>query len=502
MMRSDQPAARQPKLARRAASGAIWLALETGLTQVISLLVFAIMARFFAPSDFGLISITYVAIFSFKSVVIDTVAFAVLREKDATDIEYDSCFWLSLAFSAAGALVMLLSAGTVEQMMQAPHLESVMRAMSVIVLFMGLARTHEMRLARSFRFRTLAIRGIIGTAVGGLVGILLAILGYGLTSLVVQQIATSAISLALLWRISAWIPSFRVSIQATSSILRFMRGALPGCVLAVISQNCDTLLVAYYFGPTLVGLYALAKRLRLALQSIAATPINGVAFPALAEVQDDQQRLRQAALRMVSLISFVCAPIFVGSSSLADEIISMAFGAKWVATAPIFATFTLGGFFASLQIFGDTIFALKAKQMWTFYNLLAYVAMAASMFLILSHFGFENVALPFILPYIVTLPVSATLVSRLIDVPIRQWLAAILPSVASSLLMFGTVTFFDSRLQFLTVSLRTICLAAFGAAVYFSVMMVLGRKTVVFGLGTLLQLADRSPAAALEQQTQ
>ena len=390
----------QPALAHRAASGAMWIALGMGSTQLASLLVFAVMARFITPSDFGLISISYLAIYTFKSLVIDNIVIAISRKPQPSDLEYTTSFWLTLAFSTIAASILLFSATAAEQLMSAPGLKEVIRAMSVILLFMGLAHTHEMRLIRSFQFRPLVFRNILGAIGGGGIGIGLALNGYGLAALVIQQIATSGISLALLWAFSSWSPSFRISKKATFEILYFVRSSTaPISVISVVNQNLDTFLVAYFVGPATAGAYAIAKRLRLALQLVAATPVNGILFSTLAEVQDDRERLKNVSQRLISLISLICAPIFVGSSSIAHEVISVGFGAQWATAGPIFAVLTLGGIFIALQGFSDTIFILKNRQFWSFYLLLIQTAITVLAFLPIATFGPKYIAVPFIAPY-------------------------------------------------------------------------------------------------------
>jgi O-antigen/teichoic acid export membrane protein len=475
----QEPPTHQPLLAHRAASGAIWIALETGSTQVTSLLVFAIMARFITPSDFGLMSISYLAIYTFKSLVIDNVVIAVGRKKEPSDLEYTTSFWLTLALSAIASLGIFLSAGMAEQLMNAPYLKDVMRAMSVILLFMGLSRTHEMRLIRRFQFRTLALRSIIGVVLGGGIGIVLAARGYGLPALVIQQVATSGISLALLWASSSWTPSWRISKETAFETLLYIRSIAPYSILYVVGQNCDTFLVAVFFGPASVGFYAIAKRLRLALQMVAATPISGVLFSTLAEVQDDRERLKSVSQRMIALICLVCAPIFLGSSSIAREAISIGFGEHWTAAGPIFAVLTLGGFFATLQGFSDTMFILKNRQIWSFYILLIQTALAILLFFPMRALGPNYLAVPFILPYAVTFPLSAILVSRLAVLSLSEWLFAVMPSLASSVLMFGAVKLISSSVNFSSnISQAAICSAS-GAAVYLVAMLIVSRTTVL-----------------------
>jgi lipopolysaccharide exporter len=481
------PANIQPLLAHRAASGAMWSALDMGGTQLASLLVFAVIARFVTPTDFGLISISYLAIYTLKSLVIDNVVIAVSRKKEPSDLEYATSFWLTLALATLAALALFFSAATAEQLMKAPGLKEIMRAMSVILLFMGLARTHEMRLVRKFEFRTIALRGIVGTITGGAIGIIFAALDYGVAALVIQQIITTGVSLALLWTFSSWTPTLRISRLTILETLHFMRSIAPSSVVSVVNQNCDTFLIAYFFGPASAGAYAIAKRLRLALQLAAVTPISGVLFSTLAEVQDDRDRLKRVSQRLIALISLACAPIFVGSSSIAREAISVGFGAQWVSAGPIFAVLALGGFFAALQNFCDTMFILKNRQIWSFYLLLVQTALAVFLFFPVKLLGSDYIAIPFILPYIITFPFSAILVSRITGVSLSEWATSILPALTSSAIMYGTVKLISANVNFPSYLTQVAVCSVSGAAVYFLAMLIVDRTTVISAFRLVLK---------------
>jgi O-antigen/teichoic acid export membrane protein len=471
--------AEQPALGHRAASGAIWIGLEMACTQLTSLVVFAIMAHFITPSDFGLMSISYLAIYTFKYLVIDNVVVAVSRKKQPSDLEYTTSFWLTFALAALTSVSIYFSAGIAERLLNAPYLKDVMRAMSVILLFLGLGRTHEMRLIRLFQFRTLAFRSIIGVVLGGAIGVVLAARGYGLAALVVQQVATSAISLALLWASSSWTPSWRISKATSLETLIYMRSIAPLNILYAVSQNCDTFLVAFFFGPASVGIYAIAKRLRLALQMVAATPINGVLFTTLAEVQDDRERLKSVSQRMIFLICLVCAPIFVGSSSLAQQAISVGFGEQWIDAVPVFAVLAFGGLFAALQGFSDTLFILKNRQAWSFYILLIQTALSILLFLVIRALGPNYLAVPFVLPYAATFPISALLASRLAGLSLSEWLFAVMPSLASSIIMFGAVKLIGSSAQFSSNLLQLAICSVSGAVVYLAAMLIVSRASML-----------------------
>ncbi len=69
-----------PRLGRRAASGAVWITIETVFGQGMSLVVFSVMAHFLGPRDFGLVSISFVFVWSTKFILLDQICAAIMRK--------------------------------------------------------------------------------------------------------------------------------------------------------------------------------------------------------------------------------------------------------------------------------------------------------------------------------------------------------------------------------------------------------------------------------------
>src|SRR5215471_4388357 len=240
----------QAKLASKAAHGLLWIGLQMLGSQGISFITFAIMSRFVSPSDFGLVSVTFLLIYTLRSLLVDNAIVAIAKKKEASEVEYATGFWLSVAATCLAMALFLVFAGTAERLMHAPGLAGIMREMSPILLFMGLGRSHEMRLYRSFEFRRLAIRGIVGPLLGGSVGIALGIFNYGLSALVIQQTVTAALSLVMVWTSSSWRPAFAFRGDAAIEIMKFVLRSMPATIVNLASESCDTFLLAYFFGIT------------------------------------------------------------------------------------------------------------------------------------------------------------------------------------------------------------------------------------------------------------
>jgi lipopolysaccharide exporter len=453
-------------LSRRAVSGAAWIAVEMCSVQGFSLVVFAVMARFVGPAEFGTISLCLVVLQCLKSLLIDNVAYAVMRKQSADHIEYTTAFWITVALSALAFSTIELGAGLLQRAFEISGLADAMRKMGTIVLIMGLARTHECWMLRHFEYRSLAIRSLAGAALGGSSGIALAASGYGIEALIAQQVVTYVTSLAAVWYTCKWKPTLQLSTASAREIIQFMSQTTPNGILGILNQNLDTVLVAYFFGPVSTGFYGVSKRLRLALQLVASTPITGTTTPALAEVQYSPERFRHVLSSAIYAGCTICAPLFLGLSAVSNDAIVVLFGAKWIPAAPILEWLSIGGLMAILTSYNETTFVVKGHPIWLFYLSAVYTALVVPGFLAISHFDYSYLAVPFVAPYLATLPLSIWLCSHITGLSLRDWLRRAFPSLTASLVMFSVVRVLGGILGDVGSGARLLILCLTGALVY------------------------------------
>jgi O-antigen/teichoic acid export membrane protein len=457
-------------LKQRAFTGAIWMSIEMAGVQAASFIVFAVMAHFVAPRDFGLISISFLAVQSLQMLVLYNVSTVAVRKRDLMDLDFTTAFWITAGFGLLAFLLLFAISGWAEQLFRAPGLKPVLRAMAVVLLFMGLSRTHETWLMRQFQLKALAIRGIAGAALGGITGVILAVKGFGVTALVGQQIVISVVTTVLLWAVCPWRPKLKFSRTAAAEIFTFMRHIAPNNIVFVINQNCDTFLVALAFGPVSAGFYNMGKRIRLALQLVTGEPIKNIMLPTLAEMQDDPQRLQRGVLNGLSLVCAVCAPAFLGISALSHDLIIAVFGLEWQHAIPILRLLSFSGLAIVLLGYNDNIFILTRRPLWCLYVSLSYTVLAAIAIWVGFELKISAIALPFVVPYAVVLPLSAVLIANRTQLTLAQVAGAILPGIGAATGMFVALQLLTPHLQTFNIFLRLLILIPTGGAAYLALL--------------------------------
>ena len=472
-------------LSHRVGAGAAWITLEMISVQLVSVVVFAVLAHYVAPAQFGLISICFVLIYASRWILFENIGGAIARKAHPTDLEYTTAFWMTAGASVAGFLGLELSTLFVDGLFHAPGLAGVLRAMGVILVVMGLSRTHEFWLSRHFHFKSLAIRSAVAAVVGGVAGVGAAMLGWGVWALVTQQVVMSLTAVIGLWLASPWRPTFAFSPPAAAEIARFARDMAGNSLLKTFNESCDTILVAMFFGPESVGLYSTGKRLKLALFLVAAAPINGVAMPALAEVQGDSARLRSVLLTATALVFGIGAPIFLGTAAISRDAITLMFGERWAGAAPVLSLLAIGDLFAISLTYSNTVFAMKDKQIWSVYLGAAYTVLSLAFFWGLKLIGSTMIAAPFVLPFLVTFPVSIWLMLRLTGLRVGDWLRRALPALTAGGVMFAVVTLLSPLGPGVPILLRMAGDIGLGGLVYGAVFWLLGRTILLDILRTL-----------------
>ena len=224
---------------------------------------------------------------------------------------------------------MFLLAGPIARLMHHGDIEGTLRWISVLLLTGGLSRTHETWLMKHLQFKVLALRSLVAICIGGGVGIVMAVNGYGLLSLIAQQLITSVIGTVCLWLVTTWRPGFDTRWENIASLLRYSRHLSLAAVAAFADGQSDVFFSSWYLGPAATGVYNAAKRILIAIAIMFSSGLNSVALPAMAAISKDHERASRGFLKAVSLTTLLTAPLYAGLAALSPDFIHILMGDKW-----------------------------------------------------------------------------------------------------------------------------------------------------------------------------
>jgi PST family polysaccharide transporter/lipopolysaccharide exporter len=467
-------------LDRKLVRGSAWLALSFGGSQVVSLVIAAILAHFVAPSAFGLVALASVAVVALTTLQESGLGLAVIHRR--TDVERAA--GTAFVFTAVAAVVLYWAAfglaPYLADLFSQPRLTEVLRILGLVLIVRGLGLVPGAMIERELVFASRAKGELGGTIVQAVVAVPLAISGFGVWSLVAGQLAGQAVQTATFWAVAPLRPSPRLfSFRILRELGRYGRHLTAANIVYFIDTNIDTATVGGLLNATAVGYYNMAWR----LSNLPATGIGyivgRVMFPAYSTLQDDLAAFRGAFLTNVRRVALVSLPVGVGILVAAHPIVVGLFGSRWEpAVVPLQILAVFGVIRAFSGTTGPVLQAAGRPQLVLLLNVWHLAVLCAALFTLTQPFGLKGAAWAVVIAAAASLVPAFRFALRILDLPLRELLANVeRPAVCSVPLLLGLLAVLAST-HALSDWLQLLALVVCGVAVY-------SASTLAFARGEL-----------------
>ena len=208
-------------LSSRVISGASWSIAGKLITQVMQLAFSVFIMRLLTPEDFGLIVMVGV-LTGFADIFVDLgFGQALIQKKKLNEEQCSSVFWLNVIVGILLTLVFSLFAPLIAELYEKEVLVVIVYALSVKFLINAMSVVPSSLFQRNIDFKTIVKIDIFSMLMSGCLAISLAILGYGVWSLVFQILSRSFFRVFFLWISSTWRPSFLLSWSVIKDLSNF-----------------------------------------------------------------------------------------------------------------------------------------------------------------------------------------------------------------------------------------------------------------------------------------
>jgi PST family polysaccharide transporter len=467
-------------LKQLAIKGTIWSAISQWANKFLSLATFTILARLLEPDSFGLIALagTFLAFLNlFQDQGFST---AIIQRKNLEPEHLDTAFWINIGISFVLTTVCIRGAGVAANFFNEPSLTPVIRWLSLTFIISSFNSVQSALFYKQLDFKLLAIRSLISSFFGAIVGITMAFTGFGVWSLVGQQLSGGIISAFVLWIASDWRPHFRLSWRHFHDLFSFGINIVGINILNFFVTKGDNLLIGYFLGATALGYYDLAYKLLLTVSSLFMGIISSTAMPIFSSIQDDLPRLRKVLYEFVELTNIVAFPIFLGMSVLAPELVIVVFGEQWKASIPIMQILSIAGLLYGGFYFNSPLIMAMGKPDWKLKLDIYRTFVYCLAFLIGVNWGIIGVSLAFVFSaYLGSSWVTVLLIRKLTKISISTYISKFSTPFVNSLIMSLTILTTQYILFNSTSpsSLSLLILVSLGVVVYIACLYFLSNSS-------------------------
>jgi O-antigen/teichoic acid export membrane protein len=463
---------------QKAINSTKWSAIQNWTSQILSLLVFLLLARLLQPADFGLVALASVFVVVLSTLSNQGFAQAIIQRQDLEPEHLDSAFWINTGIGAFLALGLFFSAPFIAVMFTQPELASVLRYLSLTLIFNSLVGVHTGILSRDFHFKALALRSIFSSFVGGSVGIYMAYNGFGVWALVGQQLSSSFLGMLVLWFASPWRPGIQIKYKHCLELFSFGSNILGISLLGLVNRRLPDLLIGGFLGPVALGIYTIADKVFTVLTKLLVGTLSNIALPTFSRMQGDIGRMRNAYYSAVQVTSVICFPVFAGVLVTAPDLIPAVFGAQWTESAAVTQYLMVVGLLYAVGYFntpmmlalGHPKVILRLNVANTTLNIIAFVVGV--------NFGIQVVAFAFMLRGMIVFPLGLTIVRKYTQISFRVLIRHLKGPIFSAILMVLTVLTVSSMTTHLSVGIKLLIEISIGGLVYCTALFLIDRPVI------------------------
>ena len=339
----------------------MWNTIDKVGSYIIVFLSNLVLARLLMPEDFGCIAMLQVFIALADILVHGGFGMALIQKKEADHIDYSSVFYVNLVISIVLYSVFFVSAPYIASFYDLPLLSKVLRIQAIVLIINSFSVVQVSILRRNLRFKELAIRNLVSSFIGLAVGIVCAYYGWGVWSLVINQLVGRTVGFLMLWYVSEWRPSFEFSFASVKTLFSFGGLMMISSLVSTLFENLQSLIIGKYFNAAELGYVNQAKKLENIPSGAISSVVTQVSFPVFAQIQEDRSKLRYGIQKNIMAIQYINLPMMILLIIIAEPLILLFYGQRWVICIPYFQILCLSRLISAVIPINLSIFSAKGK---------------------------------------------------------------------------------------------------------------------------------------------
>ena len=414
-------------LKERTARGLFWGVMNSGVTQVLNVVIGILLGRMIAPAEWAPIGM--IAIFSAIAGNLQSSGFstAIVNMKEPTDNDYNAVFWFNILMSACIYLLLFMAAPWIALFFEQPCLTDLSRFIFLAFFISSFGISTNAYMTKNMMNREITVVNTCALICSGIVAVTLAFNGFSYWSLAWQQVVNSLILVVGRFCYVGWKPSLKIDFTPIRKTWKFALNILVTMVINTLNNNILTFIFGKLFTktPQVVGNFFQAFKWNTMAYQLVSGSIEQVAQPVLVEARNNSQQpsANSQELRvfrkMLRFTSFLAFPAMFGLALVSEEFILATIGPKWEACVPILRVLCIGGAFMPFYSLYKNLIISQGRSdinMW-----LNIVQIALQMLLIFLTYqqGIMAVVAAYTLLNIVWIIVWQVFAKRLIGV--RLW---------------------------------------------------------------------------------
>ncbi|WP_299322114.1 lipopolysaccharide biosynthesis protein [Parasphingopyxis sp.] len=462
----------------RVRSAVFWRSGSQIVAQMITWATTFLVIRMLSPEDYGLVAMAALVVIFLSLMEGFGFASSLIQRESVSRKELRQVFGLLILINVTLAGIQFLIAPLAAAYFNQPELVEILRVQTLLYFITPFLALPFAILSRELEYRKLAIANLIGSIAGAGTALTMAVMDYGVWTLVFSPIvmfAVRATCMTFAARSLIW-PSF--SFRGARAIIGFGGALTLTQFFWFLQSQSDIFIAGRIYDAYNIGLYTTSLFLAQILVSKFVPPLNDVAFAAYSRMHREKRPIGSAFANSARLILTATLPFYFGLAITAAPLVEAILGQQWLEIIPIVSLLALAMPFMTLQIlFGPATNALGRPGIAVRVNICGAAIMATG-FLVAVNYGIIGLAWAWLIAMPILTAVTMFMSMPTIGVSLRQLAGAVAPGLSASLAMAIIVVAIDALLPPLSPLMRLLVLAGAGMAAYAALLLMFARSLV------------------------
>ena len=389
---------------------------------------------------------------------------------DRDEKDYSTVFVFNLGLSIFLYTLLYLSSPIIAEFYDEKILEEILPVLGLLLIIRSFEIVNRTRLIIEMNFKALAWVNFISTVFSGVIAVFLAYNNMGVWALVAQQLSFAGLGVILLVFFTKRIIRPIFSLKSFKKLFGFSSRLLVANLYATGLNNLYSLVLGKFYSSSDLGYYNRAKNFSDISSTLVGQILQKVAFPHLSSFQKDKERfkrLQKSYLRLGAMVSF---PSMVLLSLLAEPLIVILLGEKWIPAISILQILAMAKFFHVVSLLNiNSLNSLGRSDLFLKVDLLKGPIVILLLYFTIP-FGIEAIVTGQLLASLISFILNATFSGRLYGYGFLKQLKDLVPFFVGSIVL--ALVGFLINLASINIWLSSILTLIVGVTSYFIVLRI------------------------------
>ena len=469
--------------AGRVAKGAAWMIGARMADRLIALANTVVLARVLAPADFGLMAMAFSVIALIELASAFGFELSLVRAANPPREHYDTVWTLRALFGLACGAATALAGWPAASYYGDDRLAAIMLVLGVSWAINGAANIGVVDFQRNLEFhkefRLLISKRVVGVATS----IGLAALTGSYWALVAGTVVTQALGLILSYSWHPFRP--RLSLAMKGEVFSFSAWVFINSLASFGNMRAADFVLGKTHGATELGHYKLGEEIGQLPGTELVMPINRALLPGVSRMVEDGKTLREVVLAATGVVALVLVPASLGIHAVAEPLVRVVLGEKWLATIPVVQLMAINSLFLAFAANQHMSFIAAGKpHLPALLNVSRLLVYAPAVFLMVPASGPPGAAMAATISSVLMLILGIGLSQKAFALRYGEYLPAVWRPIVASCVMWAAVRWFGMEgVSGMAESLRLVAMVVAGVVVYGA------------ALAAMFLLAGRPPGA-------